>query len=126
MWKVDEDLLNTTTTQGASRLSQGSSIMANPHGGSQHESSAGNTRNNSPDIGTTQKDYTNRLHWNLEIVELFFPDQTKVVAMGAITVSQVIGGVDDEALGETHVGVTIMKVYSPDYFPNFKRGCLPW
>ncbi|CAM6128996.1 unnamed protein product [Calypogeia fissa] len=53
-----------------------------------------------------------------EEVILFFPDRVQEVAKGVVTLAFQTGAVDDELLGDDHVGVVIRKVLVSSYFLN--------
>ncbi|CAM6117584.1 unnamed protein product [Calypogeia fissa] len=76
------------------------------------------------DVGTSNitdqrlKDFSCRSNWMLEEVILFFPDRAQEVAKSVVTLAFQTGAVDNELLGDDHVGVAVRKVLMSSYFPN--------
>ncbi|CAM6096615.1 unnamed protein product [Calypogeia fissa] len=57
-----------------------------------------------------------------EDVVLFCPNRSLEVAKGVITLSYPSGAVDDQLIGDHHVGVAVEKVFISSYFPNIHPG----
>ncbi|CAM6083609.1 unnamed protein product [Calypogeia fissa] len=68
------------------------------------------------------KDLSDRSNWMSEDVILFCPDRSLEVAKGVITLSFPSGVVDDQLLGDHHVGVAVEKVFISSFFPNIHPG----
>ncbi|CAM6094966.1 unnamed protein product [Calypogeia fissa] len=57
-----------------------------------------------------------------EEVILFCRERVQEVAKGVVTLAFQTGAVDDELLGDDHVGVAVRKVLVSSYFPNIHPG----
>ena len=71
------------------------------------------------------KDYKQRSNWFGEDVEVFCPERVTLIASGTVLVFAAYSAVDNEPLGETHVGVTISRIIQKEFFPKVQDFLAP-
>ncbi|WP_375695397.1 hypothetical protein, partial [Bartonella sp. AC90GZZY] len=57
-----------------------------------------------------------------ENVELHCPDRRAVVAEGVVVAYLSTNTVDDKAVGDANIGVTLIKIHTTSYFPELPSG----
>jgi hypothetical protein len=74
------------------------------------------------EISIATKDYSKRFNWMGETVHLYSLDKSSKIASGFLTVPYAASAVNDEVLGDDHVGVVVVSSFSSTGVPDFIEG----